>query len=83
MVAELLLEIGTEEIPSGYLEPGLKAFKELTETCLKDNRIEAAHALAAGHGLLGQTQIVTHHGDVARAIAVDLNKRRQWFGRAG
>ncbi len=42
MVAELLLEIGTEEIPSGYLEPGLKAFKELAEICFKDNRIEVA-----------------------------------------
>ena len=42
MVAELLLEIGTEEIPSGYLEAGLKAFRRLAELCLEDNRIEMA-----------------------------------------
>jgi len=42
MVAELLLEIGTEEIPSGYLAEGLKALKELAEACLEDNRIEMA-----------------------------------------
>jgi glycyl-tRNA synthetase beta chain len=42
MVAELLLEIGTEEIPAGYLEPGLKAFRELALTCLAENRIEVA-----------------------------------------
>jgi glycyl-tRNA synthetase beta chain len=42
MVAELLLEIGTEEIPSGYLEEGLKALKQLAEACLEENRIEMA-----------------------------------------
>ena len=42
MVAELLLEIGTEEIPSGYLEEGLKAFRRLAESCLEDKRIEMA-----------------------------------------
>ena len=39
MPVELLLEIGTEEIPSGYLEGGLKDLKRLTETTLKDKRI--------------------------------------------
>ncbi|MCP4647320.1 MAG: glycine--tRNA ligase subunit beta, partial [bacterium] len=42
MVAELLIEIGTEEIPSGYLEEGLKAFKKFTDACLEENRIEMA-----------------------------------------
>lgn len=42
MVAELLLEIGTEEIPSGYLDEGLKALKQLAEACLEENRIEMA-----------------------------------------
>ena len=42
MVAELLLEIGTEEIPSGYLKNGLKEFRLLTEACLRENRIEMA-----------------------------------------
>ena len=40
MAAELLLEIGTEEIPSGYLEDGLKELRLLAEACLKENRIE-------------------------------------------
>lgn len=42
MGAELLLEIGTEEIPSGYLEDGLNEFKRLAEACLKENRIEVS-----------------------------------------
>ena len=42
MVAELLLEIGTEEIPSGYIEEGLKAFKQLADDCLEENRVEMA-----------------------------------------
>ena len=40
MTAELLLEIGTEEIPSDYLENGLKELKRLAEFYLKENRIE-------------------------------------------
>ena len=40
MTAELLLEIGTEEIPSDYLENGLKELNRLAELYLKDNRIE-------------------------------------------
>jgi glycyl-tRNA synthetase beta chain len=47
MVAELLLEIGTEEIPSGYLEEGLKALKELAEACLQEHRIEMAGGVYA------------------------------------
>ena len=39
MSAEIFLEIGTEEIPSDYLENGLNELKGLAETCLKDNRI--------------------------------------------
>jgi len=39
-MSELLLEIGTEEIPSDYLEDGLKELKRLTELYLKDNRIK-------------------------------------------
>jgi len=39
MPAELLLEIGTEEIPSGYLERGLKDFRRLFETSLGEARI--------------------------------------------
>jgi glycyl-tRNA synthetase beta chain len=39
MPVELLLEIGTEEIPSGYLEEGLNNMKGLAESLLKENRI--------------------------------------------
>ncbi|MBW1765937.1 MAG: glycine--tRNA ligase subunit beta [Deltaproteobacteria bacterium] len=45
MAAELLLEIGTEEIPSDYLENGLKEMKRLGESCLKENRIEMTGGL--------------------------------------
>ena len=40
MTAELLLEIGCEEIPAGYLENGLNELKRLTEECLSENRID-------------------------------------------
>jgi len=45
MTGELLLEIGTEEIPSGYLDEGLEAFRELAASCLKENRIKTGEAL--------------------------------------
>lgn len=45
MVAELLLEIGTEEIPAGYLERGLAELRRLAEVCLKENRIEMGEGL--------------------------------------
>jgi glycyl-tRNA synthetase beta chain len=47
MFGELLLEIGTEEIPSDYLERGLEELKSLAETCLRDNRIEIKEGVAA------------------------------------
>ena len=40
MAAELLLEIGTEEIPSTYLAEGLNELRRLAEVCLRENRIE-------------------------------------------
>jgi glycyl-tRNA synthetase beta chain len=40
MTAELLLEIGCEEIPAGYLENGLNELKRLAEECLRENRID-------------------------------------------
>ncbi len=45
MVAELLLEIGTEEIPAGYLEKGLAELRRLTQALLEENRIEMAGGL--------------------------------------
>jgi len=44
-MAELLLEIGTEEIPAGYLENGLSELKRLAGKCLKENRIDLAGGL--------------------------------------
>lgn len=44
-MAQFLLEIGTEEIPSGYIEDGLKTLKELTEARLKEARIEMGQGL--------------------------------------
>jgi len=45
MTAELLLEIGTEEIPAGYLESGLKELKRLAGECLRENRIDCTGEL--------------------------------------
>jgi glycyl-tRNA synthetase beta chain len=45
MVAELLLEIGTEEIPAGYLEKGLEEIRRLAQALLEENRIEIAGGL--------------------------------------
>jgi glycyl-tRNA synthetase beta chain len=39
MPGELLIEIGTEEIPAGYLRKGLEGFRERAEACLKAERI--------------------------------------------
>jgi glycyl-tRNA synthetase beta chain len=39
MPSELLLEIGTEEIPSGYLDDALDAVRRLAESSFKENRI--------------------------------------------
>ena len=45
MTGELLLEIGTEEIPSAYLEDGVNEFKRLAEACLRENRIDMTGSL--------------------------------------
>lgn len=47
MNGELLLEIGTEEIPAGYLANGLNSFLNLTFEMLKENRIEMETPLYA------------------------------------
>lgn len=39
MSVELLLEIGTEEIPSGYLEDAANQLKDISAAALKENRI--------------------------------------------
>ena len=45
MAGELLLEIGTEEIPSDYLEDGLGELKRLAGSYLKEERIEMGEDL--------------------------------------
>ena len=45
MAGELLLEIGTEEIPSDYLNSSLVAIKKLAESYLKENRINTGDGL--------------------------------------
>lgn len=45
MVAELLLEVGTEEIPAGYLPGALRELVELAKRELEENRIETAGGL--------------------------------------
>jgi len=45
MSLELLLEIGTEEIPSGYLADGLSELRRLAESCLRENRIDLSGEL--------------------------------------
>lgn len=44
----LLIEIGTEEIPAGYIAPALKEFSKLLLNKLKENRIE--HGIANTFG---------------------------------
>ncbi|WP_028324615.1 glycine--tRNA ligase subunit beta [Desulfatirhabdium butyrativorans] len=44
----LLIEIGTEEIPAGYIEPALKAFSESLVRKLKENRIACGDAKVFG-----------------------------------
>jgi len=39
MKKDFLIEIGTEEIPASYLEPGLDSLEKLLTGCLKDNLI--------------------------------------------
>ncbi len=44
-MAEFLLEIGTEEIPSGYIERGLQELKRLTEARLLEEKISIGGGL--------------------------------------
>jgi glycyl-tRNA synthetase beta chain len=44
----LLIEIGTEEIPSGYIEPALNAFKSMLVERLQKARIECGRAAVYG-----------------------------------
>ncbi|HEC31747.1 MAG TPA: glycine--tRNA ligase subunit beta, partial [Deltaproteobacteria bacterium] len=48
MGKEFYLEIGTEEIPTSYIEPALEAMRNLTTNYLKDQRIAHGEAIMAG-----------------------------------
>ena len=45
MSVEFLLERGTEEIPSGYLDNALEGLKRLAESYLEKNRIRFSGGL--------------------------------------
>ncbi|MGM0403088.1 MAG: glycine--tRNA ligase subunit beta [Thermodesulfobacteriota bacterium] len=45
---QLLIEIGTEEIPSGYIEPALHAFRSMLTQRLQKERIECGEAFIYG-----------------------------------
>ncbi len=47
-MAQLLIEIGTEEIPAGYIDPALNAFRDHLMRHLHDNRI--AYGMAQVYG---------------------------------
>ncbi len=47
MVAELLLEIGTEEIPSGYLDNAVDELKRLATEAIADSNIQMAGGIYA------------------------------------
>jgi len=44
MKKDFLLEIGTEEIPASYLEPGSRSLEKLLTDCLRDNLIHFGSA---------------------------------------
>ena len=72
MSVELLLEIGTEEIPSGYLEKGLEAFKNLAQSYLKENRVRVSGRIDT-HGtprrlILIGTDVAIGQDDVVQEI---------------
>ncbi len=48
MGKEFYLEIGTEEIPTSYIEPALEAMRNLVTNYLDDQRIEHGEAIIAG-----------------------------------
>ena len=47
-MAEFFLEIGSEEIPSGYIEPALKYMKEEISSFFSRNRIQAEKPITMG-----------------------------------
>ncbi|MGD8226485.1 MAG: glycine--tRNA ligase subunit beta [Desulfobacteraceae bacterium] len=72
MSGELLLEIGTEEIPSDFLDEGIKELGRLAESYLKEHRIQTGDGLEI-HGtprrliLIGKA-IADKQGDTVQEI---------------
>lgn len=56
-MGELLLEIGTEEIPSAYLDNGIRELRRLAESYLRDSRIKVEGGLDS-HGTLRRLVLV-------------------------
>lgn len=86
MESEFLLEVGTEEIPSGYLPDALRQLRELAERYLDQNRIQIAGKIAtygtprrlvlAIEGLaLKQTSIETEILGPPESVAFDTEGR--------
>ncbi len=86
MTAELLLEIGTEEIPAGYLEKGLAQLKSLAQACMEENRIDVTgrfltfgtprRLVLIGESLsLNQRELVKEVMGPPVAVAYDENGR--------
>jgi len=61
MPKELLLEIGTEEIPAGFIPGALKALEELADKALTDARLEHGALRAMGN----PRRLVLHVKDIA------------------
>lgn len=47
-MSDLLYEIGTEEIPAGYIEPALEELHNRIEELLRENRLEAEEVTVTG-----------------------------------
>src|SRR5262245_29409053 len=81
--AELLLEIGTEELPSHFIEPALTSLKEQTERSLADARLSYGTVRTYGtprrltlvvDNLAGhQTSILKEAMGPSRSVAFDQN----------
>lgn len=81
----LLIEIGTEEIPSGYIEPALQAFRSILIERLGKERIECGDAYTCGtprrlavivdNVAARQTPVVTEMTGPPERVAFDENGR--------
>jgi len=86
MTTELLLEIGTEEIPAGYLAEGLEQLRRLLENSLRENRIDISggvetlgtprRLVLVGNGISDrQADLVMEITGPPRSVAFDAEGR--------